>query len=125
MKGCLSVKLKKEREMMGNRPGYLKDISYSTALNLGYKVDEVNNVFVLNDFGAFIINVKFKINSFEDLKRVDKNQYKELLDLLNGGYEIVVGPAFPTMDGRLMDEHSGLYCKNYLEILEKSPYQQL
>jgi len=100
------------------------DMSHDVAIKIGFKPDKKNNVYILEGFGALKCNIDASIKTIVDLKNYkDKtlkiNPYLDVLPLIEQGYEFVIGPAFPDVNGRVCDSSVGLYCKNYLEIMEK------
>lgn len=93
-------------------------------INAGFTIDRENAIYVREGFGAFKSNVDKKIKTIDDLrsytdKLVGKNPYSEIVRLIDEeGYEFVLGPGAPDSSGNDLGL-TGLYCKNYKEIIEK------
>ena len=84
-------------------------------------VDEKLDVYVKRGMGAVVGNVDILITDVEQLRGfVDKktkiNPYQKYLNMLDQGYELIVGKPFVDQNGGVSKIHSGIYCKNYLEI---------
>ncbi len=90
-------------------------------LNAGFSIDYENDVFVKKTYGAYMENIPQKITKIEDFNKyydhyTGKNQYKEILDLIDIGYQFVIGPGAPLFNGKIYG--NGLYCKNYKEFIK-------
>ena len=84
-------------------------------MKAGFTIDEENDVYVYPGYGAFASNMDGDIQTIEDLTRNNAYRRKQMQE---EGYEYILGPAAPTGSGYIPDCH-GLYCKNYLEIVER------
>ena len=82
-------------------------------MKAGFIIDEENDVYVYPGYGAFASNL-------DDIKSIDElAKYEEIVrQIQEEGYEYVLGPAGPAMNGYIPDCY-GLYCKNYLEIAKR------
>ena len=96
----------------------------SDAMGLaGYTVDEKNNVYLLDGYGAFCMNIDESIKTIKDLKnytfgRDKKKLYEEYIKQMEDfGIEYVIGPAAP-VKGNNITGSNGLYCKNYEKVAE-------
>ena len=108
----------------GNGIKIKKDVSHFVSKLLRYDIDKENDVYVLNGYGAFKTNIDDKVEKIADLKKfkdakTKNNPYQDILDLIEEGYDLIVGPAFPNADGSISKTKVGIYCKNYLEMVEK------
>lgn len=103
---------------------YKENRSHNSALNMGFKVDNVLDVYILDNFGVFLQNIPVEIKNINDLLSytlIDGTfLYKYYEKYIDKGFNFVIGPAFPSLDGKnISNVYSGLYCKNYLEIIKK------
>ena len=95
----------------------------------GFTIDKENGVYVMEGFGAFKSNVDKEITSIDDLreyydKTLKSNPYDEVIRLMDEeGYDFVLGPGAPGKDGVVFG--TGLYCRNYKEIIEKQKAAKL
>ena len=128
MKNFKSIKTTKLSKIIKNKYGELElrtTCSHFVATYLEkFSVDVKNDVYVKNGYGAFVQNVGVKIKSVEELKnffdkKTNKNPYQYILDMLEQGYDLIVGRSFPNDKGYNDENETGIYCRNYLEMIEK------
>jgi len=115
----------REGRLVRDNTGQIKkvaDCSHFVSMLLNYTVDSKHDVYVLNGVGAFLNNIKLKLKSIEDLKKLTNkktgiNPYQNLLDLIDQGYKLTVNKPFPSRYGGIDIKNSvGVYCTNYIEI---------
>ena len=117
----------RNKRLVKNKQGKLEkktDTSHFVSSLMQFKVDAEYDVYVMKGYGAFIDNLDVKIEKIDDLKKftdkkTKKNPYQWVIALIEEGYDIVVGGAFPSMNGSVKSNSVGLYCKNYKDIAEK------
>lgn len=78
-------------------------------------------VYVKAGYGAFITNIESEINTIDDLLNyydpiLKSNPYEDYRELIEKGYELVIGPGAPAKNGVVYG--NGLFCKNWQEIYE-------
>ena len=78
-------------------------------------------VYVKASYGAFISNINCEIKTIEDLLNyydplLKANPYENYRELIEKGYELVIGPGAPAKNGVVYG--NGLFCKNWQEIYE-------
>ena len=103
---------------------YKENKSHNSAFNMGFKVDNELDAYILESFGVFLQNIPAEIKNINDLLSYTLKDgsllygyYKKYIDK---GFNFAIGPAFPSMAGTdISNFYSGLYCKNYLEMIEK------
>lgn len=93
-----------------------------TMKQAGFIIDRENEVYVMEELGAFMSNITDDIQEIDELReyedKLHNNPYREIVRLMDEeGYELVLGPGAPLGIGSLPKK--GLYCKNYREIVEK------
>ena len=125
MQGCKSVRktMKDEENWIyrfdyGGYQEHVRSYQHSSAFEHGFSVDIENDVYVKDGYGAFSCNVDKKYKTIEDLKK-EGNKLFLFQGFLKFGWEFVLGPAFPSSDGKINPNYVGLYCKNYLEMVQK------
>ena len=128
MEGFLSAKLNKQEQMRGvNIPisgvnMVLFNKSHSAAISHNFKINKKFDVYIMEGYGAFVKNVNAKID-LTNLKMANDgfrySPYEKILAMINEGYELVIGPAFPNDQGRVDPNLAGLFCRNYIEMAEK------
>lgn len=102
-----------------------KNVSHSAALEMGFKMDKENDVYVLDDFGAFVDNVSYTIATIEDMEKaydevLKCNPLHKILEMQKHGYEFCIGPSFPLASGAKHKYLVGLYCSNYEYMIQKA-----
>ncbi|MCI9063119.1 MAG: hypothetical protein HFJ17_00700 [Clostridia bacterium] len=91
----------------------------------GFTIDRENGIYKKEGYGAYRSNIDAQIKNIDDLRTYydeicGGNPYEEIVRLMDEeGYEFVLGPAAPSISGKIDDSFIGVYCKNYLEIIER------
>lgn len=103
---------------------FKKDVSHVVSQMLKFQIDAENDVYFITGYGAFKNNIDMKVKSVEELKnfmdkKTKEKPYAYLSELEEKGYKFVIGPAFPKPNGAIGKNSVGLFCKNYLEMIEK------
>ena len=92
-------------------------------IHAGFRADHAYDVFVMDGYGAIITNVD-PVQSVSDLENcynpiIRKNPYLDLLqEAKERGMKLVIGPGMPDSNGRETG-FVGLYCSNYVEVVQK------
>lgn len=128
MEGFISVAQTKfgkiTRDMYGNLK-IEKGCAHSVATFFQkLKIDKENDVYVDEHMGAVVGNVDVFVKSIDELekyndKKTKINPYQKYLDMRDKGYNLVIGTPFPAEHGGAGRNQRGVYCKNYLEMVEK------
>ena len=128
MEGFISVTATKngdiERDQYGNLK--IKDGCAHSVATYFYKlkVDKKNDVYIDSQLGAVVGNIDVDVKSIEELekfkdKKTGFNPYQRFIDMKNEGYDLVVNMPFPHQHGGNGRTERGVYCKNYLDMIEK------
>lgn len=84
----------------------------------GFSVDEKNDIYIKESYGAYMCSIPEKITTIEQLRNKEfQGKYNIVLALTEQGYKLVIGPGVPGIDRKIMGK--GLYCENYKEIIER------
>ena len=91
---------------------------------MGFKVDNALDAYILEGFGIFLQNIPAEIENINNLLSYTLKDgtilYGDYKKYIDKGFNFAIGPAFPSKAGTdISSVCSGLYCKNYLEMIEK------